>query len=82
MASGHFFDSGGFMHLSLYASCGSAERARPIPALTFPEILSDPLVRLVMKADRVDPRILERDLWNIAASLPAPGEKAETCLSC
>ena len=59
------------MDLSLYASCASAERATRVPALTFPEILSDPLVRLVMKADGVDPRSLERELWNIAASLPA-----------
>ena len=27
--------------------------------LTFPDILSDPLVRLLMKADRVDPKALE-----------------------
>jgi hypothetical protein len=59
------------MDLSLYASCGAAERARPVPTLTFPEILSDPMVRLFMKADRVDPKALERDLWNIAAALPA-----------
>ena len=70
------------MVLSLYASCGTAERATRVPALTFPEILSDPLVRLVMKADGVDPRALERDLWNIAASLPATKTEAGTCLTC
>jgi hypothetical protein len=65
------------MDLSLYASCGAAERARPVPALTFPEILSDPMVRLFMKADGVDPRALERDLWDIAASLtPQPKRNA------
>jgi hypothetical protein len=69
------------MDLSLYASCGAAERAPRIPALTFPEILSDPLVRLVMKADGVDPKALERDLWDIAASLPArPKRNASGCL--
>ena len=41
------------MDLSLYASCGAADRAARVPALTFPDILSDPLVRLVMKADGV-----------------------------
>ena len=70
------------MVLSLYASCDAAERAPRVPALTFPEILSDPLVRLVMKADGVDPRVLERDLWNIAASLSAPNAKTGTCLTC
>ncbi len=73
------------MDLSLYASCGAAERASRVPALSFPEILSDPLVRLVMKADGVDPKTLERELWNIAASLPASERrtrKTEICLNC
>jgi hypothetical protein len=69
------------MDLSLYASCDVAERAPRIPALTFPEILADPLVRLVMKADGVDPKTLERDLWDIAASLPQrPKRNASGCL--
>ena len=59
------------MHLPVYANCGPAERAARIPSLVLPDILSDPLVRLVMKADGVDPKVLERDLWDIAANLPA-----------
>ena len=43
------------MHLPVYANCGPAERAARIQSLVFPAILSDPLVRLVMKADGVDP---------------------------
>ena len=43
----------------VYAKCGAAERAPRPAALTFPDILSDPLVRLVMKADGVDPKALE-----------------------
>ena len=41
----------------------------PIDDLAFPEILTDPLVRLVMKADGVDPKALENELSDIAASL-------------
>ena len=67
------------MDLSLYASCGAAERARPVPALTFPEILSDPLVRLVMKADGVDPRALENELSDIAATLDAVEAERTPC---
>ena len=59
------------MHLPVYANCGPAERAAQIQSLVFPAILSDPMVRLVMKADGVDPHALERDLWDIAANLPA-----------
>ena len=60
------------MDLSLYAMCAGADRAPRVPALTFPDILSDPLVRLIMKADKVDPKALELQLWDIAASLPPP----------
>jgi hypothetical protein len=60
------------MVLSLYANCAAADRAPRGTALTFPDILADPLVRLIMKADRVDPKALELQLWDIAASLPAP----------
>ncbi len=56
---------------SLYAKCGAAERATRVPTLTFPDILCDPLVRLIMKADGVNPKELERELWDIAASLPS-----------
>jgi hypothetical protein len=58
------------MHLPVYANCGPAERAAQIQSLVLPAILSDPMVRLVMKADGVDPKALERDLWDIAANLP------------
>ena len=58
------------MDLTLYAKCGAAERAPRKAALTFPDILSDPLVRLMMKADGVDPKVLARELWDVAASLP------------
>ena len=47
------------MDLTLYANCVAAERAPRVTALTFPDILSDPLVRLIMKADKVDPKALE-----------------------
>lgn len=60
------------MDLTVYANCVAAERAPRIATLTFPDILSDPLVRLIMKADRVDPKELELQLWDIAASLPPP----------
>ncbi|MET0277385.1 MAG: hypothetical protein ABW198_03540 [Pseudorhodoplanes sp.] len=74
------------MNLPLYANCDATERARPVPTLTFPDILSDPLVRLVMKADGVDPKELEFALWDIAASLPQPENrnprKATSTLCC
>src|SRR5262245_29614524 len=63
--------NGGPMNLPVSANCDATERARPVPPLTFPAILSDPLVRLVMKADGVDPKELERELWDIASGLPA-----------
>lgn len=62
------------MSSPLYVKCGAAESAARTPSLTFPAILSDPLVRLVMKADGVDPGALERCLGRIAASLPPPPE--------
>ena len=83
------FETGGIMNFSpyansLYAKCGAAERAPLVPALTFPDILSDPMVRLFMKADGVDPKALELELWDIAASLPAPSNprKASRELCC
>jgi hypothetical protein len=42
------------------------------PPLTFPDILSDPLIRAVMAADHVDPQILRADLGQIARMLPPP----------
>jgi hypothetical protein len=38
-------------------------------AMTFPDILSDPLVRAVMVADHVDPEALRADLVRIAWGL-------------
>jgi hypothetical protein len=67
------------MDLSVYVKCGPAERAPRATPLTFPGILSDPLVRMLMKADGVDPKALERALWDIAASLPASPEPREAC---
>lgn len=67
------------MNPSLYAKCGPAERAPRTTPLALPGILSDPLVRMLMKADGVDPAALERDLWDIAASLPARPEGREAC---
>jgi hypothetical protein len=56
---------------------GSARSATP---LTFPDILCDPLVRLVMAADRVDPRALKAELHQVATGLGlAPAETACGC---
>lgn len=70
------------MNPFLYVNCQPAERAQPA-SLTFPAILSDPLVRLVMKADGVDPNALERSLSDIAANLvphtPAMPDTARGC---
>lgn len=59
------------MHFPIYGNYNAAERAARIRSLTFPEILTDPLVRMVMKADGVDPRALENELSDIAATLDA-----------
>ena len=39
---------------------------------TITEILSDSIVRAVMRADRVDPEILERDLRSMAVQVNQP----------
>lgn len=57
------------MHFPIYGNYNAAERAARIRSLTFPEILTDPLVRMVMKADGVDPQALQNELSGIAASL-------------
>jgi hypothetical protein len=57
------------MHFPIYGNYNAAERAARIRSLTFPEILTDPLVRLVMKADGVDPKALENELSGLAATL-------------
>ena len=52
--------------------------------LTFPDILSDPLVRAIMAADHVDPHALKLDLERIASTLPpaADGVLAGCCMAC
>jgi hypothetical protein len=44
-------------------------RQHESPPMTFPEILSDPLIRAIMKADHVDPDTLKSDLGRIAREL-------------
>jgi hypothetical protein len=49
-----------------------SNRCLEVPGpLTFPDILSDPLVRVVMAADHVDPASLKADLDRIAFGLRA-----------
>jgi hypothetical protein len=57
------------MHFPIYGNYNAAERAARIRSMTFPEILADPLVRMVMKADGVDPGTLASELSGIAATL-------------
>jgi hypothetical protein len=72
------------MHFPIYGNYDATERAARIRTLTFPEILSDPLVRLVMKADGVNPQTLEDELSGIAAALPPAPERKTTdcCAAC
>ncbi len=67
------------MQFTVYAKCDTADRAPQRLTLTFPAILSDPLIRLVMKADGVDPKTLERELWDIAATLPPAKVATSEC---
>ena len=67
------------MHFPIYGNYTATERAARIRSLAFPEILADPLVRMVMKADGVDPGTLASELSGIAATLE-PGEaESERC---
>ena len=52
--------------------------------LTFPDILSDPLVRAMMAADHVDPQALKLDLERIASTLPRASDSdlAGCCRAC
>jgi hypothetical protein len=50
--------------------------------LTFPDILSDPLVRAMMAADHVDPHALKLDLERIASTLPPASDVAGCCMAC
>ena len=67
------------MHFPIYGNYNATERAARIRSLTFPEILTDPLVRMVMKADGVDPAALETELSDIAASLDATEAEGAPC---
>jgi hypothetical protein len=60
-----------------YANNAFSSSARCATPLTFPDILCDPLIRLVMAADRVDPRSLKAELHQVATGLGfAPAETA------
>ena len=67
------------MHFPVYGNYNASERAARLRSLTFPEILCDPMVRLVMKADGVDPQALEHELSDIAASLDAAQTEQPPC---
>jgi len=68
------------MRQPLYANNAFRGSARSATPLTFPDILCDPLVRLVMAADRVDPHALKAELRQVAAGLGlAPAESACNC---
>jgi hypothetical protein len=67
------------MHFPIYGNYNAAERAARIRSLTFPEILTDPLVRMVMKADGVDPAALENELSGIAETLDAVQTEQAPC---
>lgn len=58
------------------AHSGSTNSAAP---LTFPDILCDPLIRMVMAADRVDPRTLRAELREIATGLGFAPAGASPC---
>jgi hypothetical protein len=56
---------------------------RPFNELTLTNVLTDPLVRTVMAADRVDPRELAAMLAAVAQSLrPAQHTAQLACPSC
>ncbi len=67
------------MHFPIYGNYNAAERAARIRSMTFPEILTDPLVRMVMKADGIDPSALENELSDIAATLDAVETERPRC---
>ena len=45
------------------------------PDLTVEEIVADPIVRALMKADRIDPAAFEALLHSIGSKAPAPRER-------
>lgn len=67
------------MHFPIYGNYSATERAARIRSLAFPEILADPLVRMVMKADGVDPGTLANELSGIAAALEPVETESERC---
>lgn len=72
------------MTQSLYGKRDAHGSPSGTRCLIFPEILSDPLIRTLMRADGVDARALESCLRRIAAKLPhtphsAPAPCAEPC---
>jgi hypothetical protein len=68
------------MSKPLYANAVPGPSARCAVPLTFPDILCDPLVRMVMAADRVDPRTLKAELRQVATGLGfTPAEGACAC---
>jgi hypothetical protein len=67
------------MHFPIYGNYNAAERAAQIRSMAFPDILADPLVRMVMKADGVDPGTLANELSGIAATLEPMEAESERC---
>lgn len=53
----------------------------PIREFTLADALNDPLIRMVMKADDVDPRALEAELRQVAASLSRHATSGRECTS-
>lgn len=61
------------MSAPVYVTCEPQDSLFRQPDLTFPDILSEPLVRLIMRADGVDPKMLEVELGRIARGLADAG---------
>jgi hypothetical protein len=59
------------MEMETMNKLASSRCLEGLDGLTFPGILSDPLVRTVMAADHVDPQVLAADLARIAQILPS-----------
>jgi hypothetical protein len=66
-------------HLSL---ASGPETKVCAPALTFPAILDDPMVRALMRADHVDLQSLRTDLSRIAATITPPAPRPVMAESC
>jgi hypothetical protein len=59
--------------MSAIASCDTYRAHFRFDEPTIAQILSDPIVKAVMSADRVDPKLLQTELYRIARNLPALG---------